>query len=641
MSKLNRYPGPKPFSAEQAKQFHGRETEAKRLLRMVQHNQLTVLYGRSGYGKSSLLNAAVLPHLKAEDYHIINVRMGAYTLESNNTPLRSTVQALAEDRALLEPTILDDLIEWDNSLWYYTKTFAINSGKPKLLFVFDQFEELFTYPAPEVELYENGLAELLRSNLPQRYSDELKKNTTVGQHPQRSDLFERMDIKVIIAIRSNRFHLLERLAPSIPQVLQNTMELDALEREGARRAIIIPARDTEQDYYSPAFDYSPAAQEDILDFLTQEEKIEGILLQILCTHFERMIAKNGAKDQIIDLKDINLPNPSKEATIDQPLRDIIDSYYFERIDDLPDDEEETVKRFIEDSLVQRVGKGGMRLSLHQAQIKERFDIEPETLRILVDNGLLRTEPFLRGGVTYELTHDRLLEPVLKAKAVYEANEAQRLKKQLEEEEQKRKEAEKLRAEAEAAKQLAEAEQIKAVEAEKRAQEALITAQEEKQHAEAERAKALVAQEQAQQARLQAEQQQQKAEEQRRLAIAAKKIAEEKEQQAKNLSIGIMMMVALVAFFGFLYYDSYRKTRQQRAEQNLAQCQKLSANAEILINAGYCESAEIKLQLDSILIEDNKQIGLPKVVEQYEVEKAKLNDLTTRLKELKNQGQCQQ
>ncbi|MEL7221037.1 MAG: hypothetical protein AAGJ93_06940 [Bacteroidota bacterium] len=630
MSKLNRYPGPKPFSAEQARQFHGRETEAKRLLRMVQHNQLTVLYGRSGYGKSSLLNAAVLPHLEAEAYHIINVRMGAYTLASDNTPLRSTVQALAEDRSLLEPTILDDLIEWDNSLWYYTKTYAINSKKPKLLFVFDQFEELFTYPAPEVELYENGLAELIRSNLPQRYSDELKKNTAVAQHPQRSDLFERMDIKVIIAIRSNRFHLLERLAPSIPQVLQNTMELDALEREGARRAIIIPARDTELAYNSPAFDYSPAAQEDILDFLTQEEKIEGILLQILCTHFERMVARNGSSGQVIDLKDINLPNPSKENTIDQPLRDIIDTYYFERIDDLPDDEEETVKRFIEDSLVQRVGNGGMRLSLHQAQIKERFDIEPKTLKILVDNGLLRTEPFLRGGVTYELTHDRLLDPVLKAKAVYEADEAQRLKKQLEEEEQKRKEAEKLRAEAVEARKQAEAEQAKALEAEKIAQDALKSVQKEKEQAEIERAKALVAQEQAQEARLLAEEQRQEAEEQRQLAITAQKVAEEKERRAKDLSKAIVIIAILTAIFGVLYYLSRIEARQQRAEQNLALVQKLSTNADALMQAGYCESAEIKIEIISNLIVENQDIGTQEVTEKYKTEAKKLVKLNEQL-----------
>ena len=270
MSKSKRYPGPKPFAANQAHLFYGRQSEAHRLRRLIEDKQLTVLYGRSGYGKSSLLNAAVLPKMEEQGYYLINVRLGAWTPESTNTPLRSTVQAIAENPANLDKTILDDLVNWDNSLWYYTKTFSINTQRPKLLFVFDQFEELFTYPKKEIELYENSLAELLKTSLPQRYRDQLKEKKELEGHPQREAVFQRLDIKIVIGIRSNRFHLLERLSPALPDILQNTLELDALEREGARSAIIGPAAETQGDYETPPFSYAPAIQEEILDFLTQE-----------------------------------------------------------------------------------------------------------------------------------------------------------------------------------------------------------------------------------------------------------------------------------------------------------------------------------------------------------------------------------
>ena len=182
MSKSKRYPGPKPFSADQAHLFYGRKSEAHRLRRLIEDKQLTVLYGRSGYGKSSLLNAAVLPKMEEQGYHLINVRLGAWTPQSTNTPLRSTVQAIAENPTNLDKTILDDLVQWDNSLWYYTKTFSINTKRPKLLFVFDQFEELFTYPKKEIELYENSLAELLKTSLPQRYRDQLKQKKELEGH---------------------------------------------------------------------------------------------------------------------------------------------------------------------------------------------------------------------------------------------------------------------------------------------------------------------------------------------------------------------------------------------------------------------------------------------------------------------------
>ena len=223
MSNKLRYPGPKPFAASQADLFHGRKREASRLLHLMQDRQLTVLYGRSGYGKSSLLNAAVLPKMQEEGYQLINVRLGAWTPESTNTPLRSTVQAIAENPDHLQNTILDELVKWDNSLWYYTKTYAINAGQTKLLFVFDQFEELFTYPVRQIELYEKGLSELLKTSLPQRYRDQLKAKKEFADHPQRTAVFDRLDIKVVIGIRSNRFHLLERLSTALPSILQNTL----------------------------------------------------------------------------------------------------------------------------------------------------------------------------------------------------------------------------------------------------------------------------------------------------------------------------------------------------------------------------------------------------------------------------------
>lgn len=577
-----RYPGPKPFSVGQSHLFYGRETEAKQLRRQVEENQLTVLYGRSGYGKSSLLNAAVLPALEAQGYHVINVRQGAWTPESTNTPLRSTVQAIAENPKHLDKTILDDLIPWDNSLWYYTKTFAINTQKTKLLFVFDQFEELFTYPIKDIDLYENALAELLKTSLPQRYRTQLKAKPELNDHVQRTAVFERLDIKVIIAIRSNRFHLLERMSTTLPQILQNTLELDALLREGGRSAIVQPAADTTQVYDSRPFTYSPQVQDAILDFLSQDDRIEGVLLQMLCSFFERLIIDNPNKNSI-QLQDLRLHTDTDEGGEDA-LEGIVDTYYQQRINDLPDDQEELVKRFIEDNLVQRVGDGGMRLSMHQAQIKERFGIEAEVLNTLVDNGLLRTEPYLRGGVTYELTHDRLIAPVLKAKAVYEAAESDRLRQQLEEEERKRHEADALRVKAEAA--------------------------------------------------------QLEAENQGRKALAAKEVAERNERKARRLA-WMAAATMLVASLSSVYaWVTLQAVRSERAEKNLILCKEFLVDARRLAKADYCASASEKLGRAALLIETYGTQGKPAVNDSYAQEKTTLETIQRTIDNKQKEGLCQ-
>jgi energy-coupling factor transporter ATP-binding protein EcfA2 len=595
MSKSKRYPGPKPFSADQAHLFYGRKPEAHRLRRLIEDKQLTVLYGRSGYGKSSLLNAAVLPKMEEQGYHLINVRLGAWTPESTNTPLRSTVQAIAENPANLDKTILDDLVNWDNSLWYYTKTFSINTKRPKLLFVFDQFEELFTYPKKEIELYENSLAELLKTSLPQRYRDQLKEKKELEGHPQRDAVFQRLEIKIVIGIRSNRFHLLERLSPALPDILQNTLELDALQREGARSAIVSPAAETQGDYDTPPFSYAPEIQEEILDFLTQEGKIEGILLQMLCSYFERLIIKNPQK-RSIEASDL-MVSTTRNDEFGNGMEEIVDIYYRDRIDDLPDEQEETVKRFIEDNLVQKVGDGGMRLSMHQAQIKERFGIEAVTLNELVFNGLLRTEPFLRGGVTYELTHDRLITPVLKSKAVFDAGEADRLKLKLEEEERKRKIAEGLQRKAEAAEE------------------------------EANKAKKI------------ADQARTKAEEQRKQALEAKRVAERNELKARRLAwiSGVLMLLATAT--GIWAVVSLQTAKSERAEKNLILCKELLVDARRLIKANYCDSAEENLAKAEYLIVEYGTDGSENISQAYTNEKGILEKLTTLVKTKKKQGQC--
>ena len=423
MSK-NRYPGPKPFEAAQSDLFFGRKKEEERLLSMLQNNQLSVLYGPSGYGKSSLLNASVIPQMEKDGYHTINVRLGAWTPESRTTPLRSTVQGLSEESEDLKESILDEIVPFDTSLWYFTKTFQINTAKPKLLFVFDQFEELFTYPVKEITQYGNDLSELLHTGLPQRYRDALKKETKHKKHPQYDDVFSDLDIKIVMAIRSNRFHLLERLTPILPKILSHTMELNALTKEGARIALVKPAQMEGDDFVCRKFTYASKVEDDVLSFLSHEEKIEGILLQILCAYFEQIITDHPTKNTI-ELSDIDDNN---SETSD--LHSIVDLYYSRHIKSLPEDQRENVERFIEDGLVQKVGNGGMRLSMHQAQVIERFGLNEEILTKLVRTGLLRTDPFLRGGVTYELTHDRLLDPVLRSKAAYEEEISGRLKEQL-------------------------------------------------------------------------------------------------------------------------------------------------------------------------------------------------------------------
>ena len=67
MTKYRRYPGVQPFKTEQADLFFGRDDDRERLLNLLLLEKLLVLFGKSGYGKSSLLNAGIIPDLDDEN----------------------------------------------------------------------------------------------------------------------------------------------------------------------------------------------------------------------------------------------------------------------------------------------------------------------------------------------------------------------------------------------------------------------------------------------------------------------------------------------------------------------------------------------------------------------------------------------
>ena len=55
--------------------FHGREDEVGELSRRVQRKLLTILFGQSGLGKTSILQAGIVPRLRPEGYCPVYVRV--------------------------------------------------------------------------------------------------------------------------------------------------------------------------------------------------------------------------------------------------------------------------------------------------------------------------------------------------------------------------------------------------------------------------------------------------------------------------------------------------------------------------------------------------------------------------------------
>ncbi|MFJ4950797.1 hypothetical protein [Streptomyces sp. NPDC088760] len=128
------YRGLEPFTAEHAQWFQGHDDAVRQVLSNLAHQQrVTLLLGPSGSGKSSLLQAGVLPALAA----------GALPGSDTWLPIlaRPRQDLLAElERAGLPGAASTGIAE------AVTRRLTAEPGHKRLLLVIDQFEELFTEP---------------------------------------------------------------------------------------------------------------------------------------------------------------------------------------------------------------------------------------------------------------------------------------------------------------------------------------------------------------------------------------------------------------------------------------------------------------------------------------------------------------
>jgi WD40 repeat protein len=138
------------FTEKDAEIFFGRKAEIRELYAMVtadDQNPLILLYGQSGVGKSSFLDAGLVPRLKW--YH-----QTRYVRRDASRSLTETLIAtLGGSPAGAEPASLC-------SAW---ETAEQAAGKP-LIVVFDQLEEVFSQPNPlEARELEHFVEELGRA----------------------------------------------------------------------------------------------------------------------------------------------------------------------------------------------------------------------------------------------------------------------------------------------------------------------------------------------------------------------------------------------------------------------------------------------------------------------------------------------
>lgn len=436
VAEQDRYPGLRSFSASEQPLFFGRRKEVEDLVDLVRAEQITVLFAKSGLGKSSLLNAGLTPKLEALHYRVIPVRFqnqetktddpdSAQPLSDNGllhillTQLRGEFQ-LAWQGQTPPPTTSPFYNSRPRLLWEEVKTHPFPNGAVPV-FTFDQFEELFIYDQAQRDAFMRQLAELMNDQSPARIMKWLLRTDVDDRTLEMMDWSKQPLVKCLFSIRADRLFEMHKLRAMIPMILRNRYELLPLEDDRAREAIDKPAQ-AEGAFTTPRFTYQEATREIIIrvlsarknttgpsltDYDTSTCEIESSQLQIVCHYIEDKIKEKVALggDPVVG------PDIIQD---DESINRILEEFYHTQLNQIGSPSEiDRVQHVLENDLIvdgHRVGLAAakMRKSLGDGETADRL------IDKLIEVRLIRADD-THLGRTYELSHDTLIEPIEKEK----------------------------------------------------------------------------------------------------------------------------------------------------------------------------------------------------------------------------------
>jgi tetratricopeptide (TPR) repeat protein len=382
------------FTEETRQFFHGREEEIAELARRVQRKNLTILFGQSGLGKTSILRAGIVPRLRREGYCPVYVRIDY--LPESPPPSEQIKQAIFRATETSGRWSQPGTAVAGESLWEFLhhRDDVLRDGEGRTvipLLIFDQFEEIFTlaqdddFGRKRAAEFVADLADLVENRPPAALQEKLERDDSVVE---RFD-FDRADYRLLIALREDYLAHLESFKTVMPSITQNRMRLARMTGNQALSAVLKPGGKLVSQEVAEAIVRFVAGGAEL-----RNAEVEPSLLSLVCRELNnaRVAQKRGeiSADVLAGSHESILSEFYERALADQP---------------------EGVRRFIEDEMLT---ESGFRESLAEERVLRAFvsaGAAPGALATLVNRRLLRIEERLDVR-RVELTHD-VLCPVVK------------------------------------------------------------------------------------------------------------------------------------------------------------------------------------------------------------------------------------
>jgi hypothetical protein len=384
--------GADSFTEADGRFFFGREKEIRHLTSLVVSNRVVVFYAQSGAGKTSLLQAKLIPSLREEWEMLVlsgarvggDLPPGLVLKKDDNVYVFNTLYSLAGEDA--RPREIVKVKGLQEGLARYLER-QDEAPRPCLL-VLDQFEELFSaYP----EFYE-------------------KRAEFFWQLQQCLSAYPRLG--VLLSMREDYIAHLDYHAIQMPNRLRSRFRIQRLDKDQAMDAITKPAEQAGRSF-------QPEAAEKLRDNLRRIQAgamregvemgeellgayVEPLHLSVVC---ERLWDRLPPGDQIEE------EHVHRFGDVDQTLIHLYEESLAKALRAVKDTDcdERRLREWFEEKLIT---EANTRRPVYRGEA-ETEGVPNEAVDALSETRVLRRVPRGRDD-WYELVHDRLVGPIRQA-----------------------------------------------------------------------------------------------------------------------------------------------------------------------------------------------------------------------------------
>lgn len=444
--------------------LYGRDKEIEDLSQKILYNTQTVIYGKSGIGKSSLLKAGVFPILRRHNYFPVYVRfvheegqigyaqqiysaideslrrLKVEDLSANNDEIYTIVSGYkTEVVSASDSSQVETMWEYfHRHRFYYTlKDDSVQEITPIL--IFDQFEEIFTLQKNGnlINDFFDDLANLLNNVCPNYLlaptveenisatvstKNSLIKRGVVHTNYRR-DYIDETNLHIVISLREDYLSYLERNITHIPSLKHNRYCLLPLSEDQAAEVVMQPL---------PGMISETVAKEII-------SKVTGMPICDFEIDDKPTIEVNSAILSLF-MSELYEKKPIDSKTIDQSLiaefgDNIIQGFYERTMSHISND----CAEYLENKLITKDGK---RDSIYKSYVINEKKFKESDIEFLKEKRIIREFPW-NDGTRIEFIHDILCPIIVKRKEERRIEQEKIEAERLREEERKKQEEKKV------------------------------------------------------------------------------------------------------------------------------------------------------------------------------------------------------